>query len=351
MMATVSKSSDISHSLTYVQNKEKDGGILFANLTDLSATPEEQARDWEALSNDYKTKCYNIVISFTPNETHALRSMSDNGRNKVSTLIKEFLQDLSGRGNDVSECPFVVARHDNTDNEHYHICILATDINGNRFSDSFINKNATRAAAKVAMDNNLEGAKKAMEREKAHQEATGKSKKEKKTRYHAPSDSQEKINDRLSRKRAVEEAKKRKASLAFIINHVAQQSNKYSFMDNLSKEGITLRYDEKKGLVAEIVYKDSKPRTYSLVKDLGIDPSILPDLPSQPVKQDTISTKVKTSTHTPVSTKINYTPKSFISTGLNSVGGTGVNREWEVGTKKRSPDDPDEEVKRKGMSY
>ena len=241
MMATVSKSSDISHSLTYAQNKEKDGGILFANLIDLSATPEEQARDWEALSNDYKTKCYNIVISFTPNETQALRSMPDHGRDKVSTLIKEFLQELSDRGNDVSECPFVVARHDNTDNEHYHICILATDINGNRFRDSFINKNAARAAAKVAIANGLEGPKKAMEREKAHQKATGQRKKEKKTRYHAPSDSQERIDDRLRRKRAVEEAKKRKASLAFIINHVAPESNKDKFLDNLAKEGITLR--------------------------------------------------------------------------------------------------------------
>ena len=136
MMATVSKSSDISHSLTYAQNKEKDGGILFANLTDLSATPEEQARDWEALSNDYKIKCYNIVISFTPNETRVLRSIPDNGRDKVSTLIKEFLQELSDRGNDVSECPFVVSRHDNTDNEHYHICLLVNDVNGNCFRDS-----------------------------------------------------------------------------------------------------------------------------------------------------------------------------------------------------------------------
>lgn len=78
-MATVIKSSDISHSLTYAQNKEKDGEILFANLTDLSATPEEHARDWEALSNDYKTKIYNLVITFTPNETQALRSLPDNG--------------------------------------------------------------------------------------------------------------------------------------------------------------------------------------------------------------------------------------------------------------------------------
>lgn len=177
MMATVIKSSDISHSLTYAQNKEKDGEILFANLTDLSATPEEHARDWEALSNDYKTKIYNLVITFTPNETQALRSLPDNGWDKVSTLIKEFLSELAERGNDVSECPFVVARHDNTDNEHYHICILTTDIKGNRFNDSFIYKNATRAAAKVAIANGLEGPPKAMEREKAHQEASGKRKK------------------------------------------------------------------------------------------------------------------------------------------------------------------------------
>lgn len=130
MNARVGKSSDISHSLGYSQNHEKDGGILFANFTDLSATPEEQTQDWMATANDYKTQCYTIIISFTPEETAMLRSMPDNGRDKVRTIIRDFLDELSQRGNDVSECPYIVARHDNTDNEHYHIVIRTTDVNG-----------------------------------------------------------------------------------------------------------------------------------------------------------------------------------------------------------------------------
>ena len=104
-------------------------------------------------------------------------------------------------------------------------------------------------------------------------------------------------------------------------------------------------------MVTDLIDKDGKPSTYSLIKDLGIDPSTLPALPPQPIKQDTVTPKVKTSTNTPTPISINSTPKSFISSGLNSGGGTGVNREWEVGPKKRNHDDPDEEVKRKGMSY
>lgn len=91
MNARVGKSSDISHSLGYAQNREKDGGILFANFTDLSTSPEEQAQDWTATANDYKTQCYTIVISFTTQETAILRSMPDNGRDKVRTIIKIFL--------------------------------------------------------------------------------------------------------------------------------------------------------------------------------------------------------------------------------------------------------------------
>ena len=48
MNARVGKSSDISHSLGYAQNRDKDGGILLANFTDIAASPEEQARDWMA---------------------------------------------------------------------------------------------------------------------------------------------------------------------------------------------------------------------------------------------------------------------------------------------------------------
>ena len=114
MNARVGKSSDISHSLGYAQNRDKDGGILLANFTDIAASPEEQARNWMATANDYKTLCYTIIISFTPTETSMLRSMPDNGRDKIRTIIRDFLDELSERGNDVTECPYIVARHDRT---------------------------------------------------------------------------------------------------------------------------------------------------------------------------------------------------------------------------------------------
>ncbi len=119
----------------------------------------EQAADWIATANNYRTQCYTIIISFTPEETALLRSMPDNGRDKVRTIIGDFLDELSARGNDVSACPYIVARHDNTDNEHYHIVIRTTDVNGKRFRDNFINKNANRAAACIAMKYGLEAPK------------------------------------------------------------------------------------------------------------------------------------------------------------------------------------------------
>ena len=177
MNAVVGKSSDIAHSLSYAQNHGKDGSILLANFTDLSATPAEQAADWLATANNYRTQCYTIIVSFTPEETVLLRSMPDNGRDKMRTIIGDFLDELSARGNNVSECPYIVARHDNTDNEHYHIVIRTTDVNGKRFRDNFINKNANRAAACIAMKYGLEASKKSAEREMAHQEAEGRRRK------------------------------------------------------------------------------------------------------------------------------------------------------------------------------
>ncbi len=48
MNARVGKSSDISHNLSYTQNRDKDGGILPAHFTDIATSPKEQARDWMA---------------------------------------------------------------------------------------------------------------------------------------------------------------------------------------------------------------------------------------------------------------------------------------------------------------
>ncbi len=334
MNARVGKSSDISHSLGYAQNRDKDGGILLANFTDIAASPEEQARNWMATANDYKTRCYTIIISFTPTETSMLRSMPDNGQGKIRTIIRDFLDELSERGNDVTECPYIVARHDNTDNEHFHIVIHTTDMNGKRFCDKFINKNANRAAACIAMKYGLEAPPKAVEREKAHQEAEGRRRKEKTKRQHKPSASQSEIEEKMRRKRAVEEAAKRRTMLRYSIEKAARETGSAdAFIAALAAEGITLTRDEKKGLCAVMTDSGGKSRKYSLAKDLGIDMALIPNLSIQdkPV--------VKTQHSSP--------SKPLHHAQLNVDGsGSSRNAEHEINEGHNS-DDSDEEWKRR----
>ena len=349
MNARVGKSSDIFHSLGYAQNHEKDGGLLFANFTDLSASPEEQAQDWMATANDYRTQCYTIIISFTPEETAMLRSMPDNGRDKVRTIIRDFLDELLQRGNDVSECPYIVARHDNTDNEHYHIVIRTTYVNGKRFCDKFINKNANRAAACIAMKYDLETARKAAEREKAHQEAEGKRRKERTDRQHKPSISQAQIDEKLRRKRAVEDARKRKAKLKYLIEKAAKGST--NFVGTLAADGLTLFTDPKRGLCVKMTDSDGKERSYSLQKDLGIDLSIIPPVNiTQPITSKAPATKV---TASPAMNKPSQSshlkPKSQSPAVVNikdAPSGSSRNAEYEIRDGKGT-DDPDDEWKQR----
>lgn len=334
MNARVGKSSDISHSLGYAQNRDKDGGILLANFTDIAASPEEQARDWMATANDYKTRCYTIIISFTPTETVMLRSMPDNGRDKIRTIIQDFLDELSERGNDVTECPYIVARHDNTDNEHYHIVIRTTDMSGKRFCDKFINKNANRAAACIAMKYGLEAPPKAVERETAHQEAEGQRRKEKAKRQHKPSASQSEIDEKMRRKRAVEEAAKRRTMLRYSIEKAARETGSAdAFIAALAAEGIILTRDKKKGLCAVMTDSGGKSRKYSLAKDLGIDMALIPNLSIQdkPV--------VKTQHSSP--SKPMHQPRLNVDGG-----GSSRNAEHEINDGRNS-NDPDEEWERR----
>lgn len=348
MNARVGKSSDISHSLSYAQNRDKDGGILFGNFTDLYATPEEQAQDWTATANNYKTQCYTIIISFTPAETALLRSMPDNGRDKVRTIIQDFLDELAERGNDTSECPFIVARHDNTDNEHYHIVIRTTDINGKRFSDKFINKNANRAAACIAMKYGLEVPPKAAEREKAHQEAEGKRRKDRTARQPKPSTFQSQIDEKMRRKRAVEEAKKRKAKLKYLIEKAAKGST--DFVGALAAHGLTLFSDQKKGLCVRMTDDNGKEHRYSLQKDLGIDISIIPPIKLTP--SGTSSSKVNkvaaspTQNNTAQSSPLKSRSGGSITANIKDTpSGCSRNAEYEI-RDGRIHDDLDEEWRR-----
>ena len=283
MIANVQGSSNISHSLAYGQNPEKGGEVFLMNGTDVLAGPEQQARDWEAMSNDYKTKCYNIVISFSDSDSEKIRQIKDVGKRVwfERMVIRAFLDAMSEKGNNVYDCPFVAVHHGNTDNEHFHITVLTTTMDGRRMKDKFIKLNATRAAAKVSEQYGLEAAPKALRNERAHQEAVGKRLSgagkdgARPRRVHAYSRDEDTFMSRIRRREAVVRAEKRRKVCKFVIEKVARSSTKDNFVDNLRKEGIGLFHDPKDGLYV-VMKEDEREYSYLLSKNLGVDVSLLP---------------------------------------------------------------------------
>ena len=283
MIANIQGASNIGHSLTYGQNPEKGGEVFLMNGTDALACPEQQALDWEAMANDYKTKCYNIVISFSDSDSEKIRQIKDVAKRVdfERDVIRAFLDTMVEKGNNIYDCPFVAVHHGNTDNEHFHITILTTTMDGKRLNDKFIKLNATRAAAKVSEQYGLEAAPKALRNERAHQVASGKRRsgigndETRQKRVHAYSYDEDAIKSRMQRREAVERAEKRKKSCRYVIEKVARFSTKDNFVDNLRKEGLYLFHDPKDGFF--IVMKDNgKEYSYLLSKNLGVDVSLLP---------------------------------------------------------------------------
>ena len=283
MIANVQGSSNISHSLAYGQNPEKGGEVFLMNGTDVLAGPEQQARDWEAMSNDYKTKCYNIVISFSDSDSEKIRQIKDVGKRVwfERMVIRAFLDAMAEKGNNVYDCPFVAVHHGNTDNEHFHITVLTTTMDGRRMRDKFIKLNATRAAAKVSEQYGLEAAPKALRNERAHQEAVGKrldgagKDGTRPRRVHAYSRDEDTFMTRIRRREAVVRAEKRRKVCKFVIEKVAMSSTKDNFVDNLRKEGLGLFHDPKDGLYV-VMKEDEREYSYLLSKNLGVDVSLLP---------------------------------------------------------------------------
>lgn len=319
MIAKVGRSSDVCFSLCYGQNPEKGGEVFYLNETAEYATPQEQAKDWLAMANPYKTMCYNIVISISKEDTKAIRKNIDNLAEVLEferNVIDAFLRELNRRGNNVFDCPFVVAHHGNTDCDHFHITILTTTVDGRRFEDKFLKKNAYRGAAKISEEFGLQAAPKALYWEKQHQEAQArrKSKVEGKTKQEAKQERDEKRkkrgytrvekdpNEMHDRRQRYERAEKRKKQCKFEIETIAKDKSTTSgnFLKRLADKGISLYFDpHEQCLYAEIHdADDDKQRTYSLEHELGVDMSLLERLKvngniNTPVKErvDKVDTK------------------------------------------------------------
>ena len=310
MIANVSTSSDIAFTLAYGQNPEKGGGIILCNYTDERAGAEQQARAWDALSNPYRNKCYTIVVSFGNKDTEKIRQMPFAERAAYERkLLMAFLNELSERGNNVYDCPFVVAHHGNTDNEHFHIAILNTTIDGKHFRDSFIKKNACRAAAKVSMDFGLEVPEKAARNERNHQKTNNRKcgkpnpkelvgnenvrRQSRKRTYNRVSKDPNELRYRAERIRMAESRKK---SCKSIIEAVAmdKSTTPSNFVTRLFDHGLRLYHDPISGYYV-IIHddKEDKDYTYSLGRQLGVDLSLLPVLDNSAIERPLKSNKEK----------------------------------------------------------
>ena len=123
----------------YGQDESKGGEILLYRDVDMTATPEEQARDLVRMSGPYKVKAYNIILSLDDKDTEKFRQKSVAERFRIECeLIRSFISEMEKRGTNITDCPFVVARHGNTDNEHFHMTVLTTTVDGHHIHDSFI---------------------------------------------------------------------------------------------------------------------------------------------------------------------------------------------------------------------
>lgn len=331
MMATVSTSTDIAQTLCYGQNPVKGGSIILCNLTDESATPEQQAKDWEALSNNYKTKLHHIVISFSDDDTIKIRGMPPAERARFERgIIIDFMDELQRRGNNVYDCPFIIAHHGNTDNEHFHIAILNTTKDGKHFEDSYTKKNACRAAACVSMKYGLEAPPKAVRNEQNHQTAQARRKGKtladvhntgKKRTYNRVNKDPNELRYRAERVRLAE---KRKKTCKYVIEKVANDKTTTSanYVERLKAEGLSLFHDCDEGYYVEMHdEKEGRSYSYLLEKDLGVDMALLPKLDNSKIAKGRKPKKEK-----PVKKVVSNVPKTAPVKQKSPIHSPGVDK-------------------------
>lgn len=314
-------STSITHCLVYGQNREKGGECFFSQDLDPTLSPEEQAKDWETMSNNYKRNICHIIVSFSDNDTRKLRAM--NPRDMVRRereILLAFFKELKGRGNDITESPYAVFHHCNTDNEHFHIYVLMTTRKGKRWDNGFVRKNAIRSAAKVSLDFGLEGSRKAMMRELAHQQhVNGQTSGEKVTtkRNHKPASDQQTINDRMRRAESVREAEKRKANFKLLIEKVVS-SEPGDVIVELRKFGIELFRDPSLGISMWAIDKEGKERRYALKKHLGVNDAVIAKLESLKLPTDYVSVTDKKKSEAKASVKSSPVVKHTVQTSKSS---------------------------------
>lgn len=390
MNCKTNMTANLARSLAYGQDRGKGGECFLYQALDPTLTPQQQAEDWTAMSNGYKFDACHLIISFSPKDTERIRKISDTAERirYERQILSAFFRELAARGNDISKTAYAVFHHGNTQCEHFHAYVLMTDLEGKRWDNSFLKKNASRAAAKVSMDFGLEGSPKAMQREAAHQQRLGKRKRTQqevdsnnhKRKYTTSVDKQghihrdrgttsdqSVINERLRRQRSVQEAEKRKRQYKYLIEQATIHISPQLLLSQLQTQGITLFADPYLGVAMSATDEDDREHRYALQADLGVDISLFPHviLEYLPIgyvheadrrkAEEKVAKEVKEKIAlSEAKNTIQNSPSLHNVKSVLSVhdGGKDENREHEVGGNRHSVDDPDKEWKqRNGMSY
>ena len=151
MIADVGKSTDISSTLMYNRNDMKGGEVILSSGIDPSLPAEIQAAALEAMHNHkFKIKAHTIVISHGNHDSKHLTPEQE------LKCLEAFLKELKAEGVNLNAAPWVISRHGNTDNIHYHMAIMNTCYDRSRFNSWYLGARATRAAARASLSIGLE---------------------------------------------------------------------------------------------------------------------------------------------------------------------------------------------------
>ena len=200
MIADVGTSMSISATLMYNRNKEKGGEVILSSGIDPALPVAVQAAALEAVHNPkFRIKAHTIIISHGDSDSKILTPEQE------MKCLKAFLKELEAEGINLDAAPWLVARHNNTDNIHYHMVIMNTCYDGSRFPSEFLGAKATRAAARASLSIGLECPAKAAIRARKI-----KPPKKVKKQELLPKETKEITKKYFNRRAAIEAAKKRK---------------------------------------------------------------------------------------------------------------------------------------------
>lgn len=370
MIAKVNYSDKISRCFSYGENPKKGGEIILQQGVFEHHSPEQKAVDWERISNNYKHRVVHVIISLGPELSAQLKAINDSEQRLQyeQRAILEFLGIMSEKGNNIQDCPFVCYHHGNTDNEHVHMYVLMTAMDGLRLKTKLIGKNADRAAARYSLLHNQKGAPKAMRAELRHCIRTGKlqpsdispemmqwlyAKPEKETaerikRTHVMTGTAEEIAARTRRADAVEAAKRRKTKCRAIITEVAGQAHDAaSFTSKLKGMGLEFFISPDKGFSVRFTDEIGKERDYSFKQlDLSEDmvPYMKPIIEEDETKRKECEKVITTGKHVARAARghsqssMAKTSGRIVNAGSRAAhvlsqqsGGSDENREYEVG--------------------